>query len=558
MKKKTHIFLLGIVLLFLILGVSISKDYQLNQFSGKAYAPSNWVLENMETGSLEEVSLPYSLSFDGSYQYALRTKIDDTPDDNAPPYLFLSMNHSYFRVLLDDEELYRYTEELTPNLSKSPGNVYTAIALPEQYNGKTLRIEFTLTLEKGLTYLLSDIFFSDYPSAIHQMFVDDLLHDFIITAILLIGIILLLVSLFSFRKSFTSDAFFIGLFALFVGLYGLTESMFNLYMLENPYLSYLINFLVFAAVPAPILAFYRHKVSPFFRPFYAVGLLLISLNVALQILFHFTGIADIRQMLIFTHILYFASFLLAIISVLKSSKQECADKKLLILLLLPILLGGIVDALLHYFFAGISIRNTAFAQIGILATLLIASGYLVRNIMQAYREQLNAQTYKLMAFKDALTGIYNRTAYNEELALLSKSPQDNENIICICVDMNGLKQINDSGGHLLGDQMIQQTARTLESTFCNYGKVFRIGGDEFTALLYNLTEDTLLDILKSMKETVAEYNRTQSPKLSFSVGYELLKNIDNRDINECFRRADMKMYAEKEKWKQAQCRQTKA
>ena len=254
-------------------------------------------------------------------------------------------------------------------------------------------------------------------------------------------------------------------------------------------------------------------------------------------------------MLIVTHLVYATSFLLIVFSVTQSPKEECTDKKLLISLILPIITGGIGDALLHYVFIGISERNTAFSQLGVLITLLIASGYVAQNMLATYREHLNAQTYKSMAFKDGLTNIYNRTAYNEELILLSENPEDNENLIFICVDINGLKKINDSDGHLVGDYIIQQTAHLLNSTFDKYGKVFRIGGDEFTALLYNLNEDTLIDILGSMQDAVTLYNETHKPPLSFSVGYELLKNIENRDMKECFRRADMKMYAEKEHFK---------
>lgn len=342
--------------------------------------------------------------------------------------------------------------------------------------------------------------------------------------------------------------FVLAFFALLVGLYGLTESAFNQYMLANPYLSYLINFMAFAAILAPILAFYKSKVAPSFRIFYTIDLTLVSVNIILQILLHFTKIADIRQALIFTHMLYLVSFLLITVSLMKSSKEECTDKKFLIALILPIIIGGIADGVIHYAFTGLSGRNTTFSQLGVLITLLIASRYLAQNMMEAYQEHLNAQTYKLMAFKDGLTNLYNRTAYNEEIALLTKNLPDYENLICVCVDMNGLKKINDSHGHLMGDQMIQQTARILHSTFCKYGKVFRIGGDEFTALLYNLKEDTLRDILHSMYNTVAQY-QSQNIPVSFSVGYELLKNIENRDIKEYFRRADMKMYQEKELFK---------
>ena len=549
MRKKMYGILFGIILVLLAFGIYISVAYKLEPAPSKAYPLSKWTLKTEDTGATKEIELPYSFAFQGNYRYTLTTKLDDQKIGTDPLYLFVSMHHSYFKVFVENQEIYSYTEEETPNLSKSPGNIYTAVALPNDYMGKELRIEFTLTLEKGLTYVVSDLYLSDYPAEIHRMYTNDLIHNSIIIAILLLGIVLVFISIFVLKSDADNDAFFIGLFAFLVGLYGLTESLFNLHMLGNPYLSYLINFIVFAAIPAPILAFYKSKTALRFRKYYSIGLTLATVNVVMQMLLHFTGIADIRETLISTHVIYLLSFILVIVSVARSRKEECADKKLLISLILPIAIGAAADALMHYVFIGISERNTAFSQLGVLVTLLIASGYLAKNIMLAYRENLKAQTYKQMAFKDGLTGLYNRTSYNEEILLLSKNPKDNEELICVCVDINGLKKVNDSCGHLMGDYIIKQMGSVLETTFGKYGKVFRIGGDEFTAFLYNLEEDTLKEILCSMYQKVEQHNKVHTPELSFALGYELLKNIDSRDIKECFGRADMKMYTQKQETK---------
>ena len=60
----------------------------------------------------------------------------------------------------------------------------------------------------------------------------------------------------------------------------------------------------------------------------------------------------------------------------------------------------------------------------------------------------------MMAFQDGLTGLYNRAAFMEEQKQIDRNRKKYQNVICICADVNNLKQINDEDGHLIGDQVL--------------------------------------------------------------------------------------------------------
>lgn len=75
-------------------------------------------------------TLPAPLKYDGEHKYSISSKIKYKPLDDESPYAFLTMNHMYFKVYLDNEEIYSYTASDTPNFSKSPGNSYAMIPLP--------------------------------------------------------------------------------------------------------------------------------------------------------------------------------------------------------------------------------------------------------------------------------------------------------------------------------------------------------------------------------------------------------------------------------------------
>ena len=97
--------------------------------------------------------------------------------------------------------------------------------------------------------------------------------------------------------------------------------------------------------------------------------------------------------------------------------------------------------------------------------------------------------------KDVITELPNRNAYEKAMVHI----KDNYNTL-LMIDMNGLKQYNDTMGHQTGDQYIYATARTLSDAFGDYGRLYRVGGDEFCLVskhspkeLTNIVESLLLN-----------------------------------------------------------------
>ncbi len=86
---------------------------------------------------------------------------------------------------------------------------------------------------------------------------------------------------------------------------------------------------------------------------------------------------------------------------------------------------------------------------------------------------------KNLSFTDSLTGLYNRNRYNHMVSGLLQNPPSVLGIIYL--DLNGLKKVNDQGGHSAGDNLLRRTAQILLSLFRD--DTYRIGGDEFVVLL---------------------------------------------------------------------------
>lgn len=99
------------------------------------------------------------------------------------------------------------------------------------------------------------------------------------------------------------------------------------------------------------------------------------------------------------------------------------------------------------------------------------------------------------AWHDALTGLANRAMFLERLdAALQQSRSSHQLFAVLFLDLNRFKVINDSLGHLVGDQLLEAVARRLESCLRKGDTVARLGGDEFTILLENVKN--LADVLQ--------------------------------------------------------------
>lgn len=153
-----------------------------------------------------------------------------------------------------------------------------------------------------------------------------------------------------------------------------------------------------------------------------------------------------------------------------------------------------------------------------------------------------SELYYNHAYIDALTGLFNRRSFNEELAIYDEMlPED---IICISFDLNGLKSVNDSAGHEAGDELIIEAARLVNDTFGKYGKIFRTGGDEFYGII-RTSRDNYEGELNHLKERCDSWKGQLSSEMRISAGAGFNEDTKNHEIKEIVSVADQRMYEDK-------------
>ncbi|WP_026521005.1 GGDEF domain-containing protein [Butyrivibrio sp. VCB2001] len=149
-----------------------------------------------------------------------------------------------------------------------------------------------------------------------------------------------------------------------------------------------------------------------------------------------------------------------------------------------------------------------------------------------------------IAMTDELTRLFNRRSYEEDLAEYEKNGLDKDFVI-LSADVNGLKRVNDTMGHAGGDELLKGAAECLLLGIASKGKVYRIGGDEFAAILHTGDPE---EVKRDIESYVDKWSGQYSDKLSISIGYATHADNESLDIVGLEKKADNEMYQAKARY----------
>lgn len=311
-------------------------------------------------------------------------------------------------------------------------------------------------------------------------------------------------------------------------------------------LHWLITFIEFSLSPFLALCLARsagmqRKLKPMFA--------LMGINVILEIVSLFTGIIfyiDLngtyqRGDYYWIYLLFcgisFAYILIAFIQIgIRSKIRNLVN---IILIACITIIGQVANAIDGNI-------NSGYSSICVTATLLyICLQNIFRHIML---EKINIE--KHISSHDALTKVMSRLSYDEKIKEIdreiSESPSGIKFAVCEC-DLNNLKVINDSFGHDTGDTYIINCCKVI-CNFFKHSPVYRIGGDEFVAILRTDDYDNLEEIKISLLDfNLAEIKKTLplAEKKSFAAGFAIFNPQHDKSFADVIKRADIEMYENK-------------
>ena len=173
---------------------------------------------------------------------------------------------------------------------------------------------------------------------------------------------------------------------------------------------------------------------------------------------------------------------------------------------------------------------------------------LVRAIRYAIERNQLQQSLRNLSLEDDLTGLYNRRGFvalaEQQLRLARRK---DIRLLVAFADLDGLKAINDSHGHVVGSEAIVEAANVLRETFRDSDILARFGGDEFVILMPETEAETFVAPAERLRRNLAAFNQREARpyKLSMSLGAAAWDPRQPISLHELIERADKAMYDDK-------------
>ncbi|KQQ84686.1 hypothetical protein ASF73_13765 [Xanthomonas sp. Leaf131] len=161
----------------------------------------------------------------------------------------------------------------------------------------------------------------------------------------------------------------------------------------------------------------------------------------------------------------------------------------------------------------------------------------IARFFQNYRSLLDD------AQRDALTGLRNRKTFDDVILRLFAGGVDasaDQSVWLGIVDIDHFKRVNDTFGHLYGDEVLLLVAQLMQRSFRQDDLLFRFGGEEFVIVLRGVDRDTAVSLFERFRLAVAEYTFPQVGKVTLSTG--IVELSDGRMISQMLDEADKALY----------------
>ena len=455
---------------------------------------------------------------------------------------------SQVNVLVDQKSCYMsgYQEVLEKRIT---GSGYHFVLIPAGSNGKHLKIIVNAAQDQALEGLPKLVFTSaDY--AMEYFVRGRALGLFVGIFIVMAGAAIALLSI----PAMVADRDFyplsmIGLFSVFAGMWCLTSikalEIFSLDLSRNSVIEYVSLYML----PIPLNALAGYFYSGARR--LSRKLFLYTARVDVVAVFIISVLSRMRKCNVSTGLLFFhilivwEVILLLTVTVVRWKKSSIPER----------LFGGSIIAacvtgatyILFYNLSGQEISNVTFVDTTmmplafLIMVVLVTIAFLVNVYSRRMSDVQHARLLRL-AYKDDMTGLYNRTKGEEILAMLK---QEKAPYALVNMDLNFLKKVNDAYGHEAGDAYIKKFAQLLRSTFVNM-PICRMGGDEFLVIVTGVDAvwATVRDRLAALNEAIAACNREKDGRFLVDVSVGVARSDETRDgePESVYRLADKRMY----------------
>lgn len=180
--------------------------------------------------------------------------------------------------------------------------------------------------------------------------------------------------------------------------------------------------------------------------------------------------------------------------------------------------------------------------------VLYACVFVIAIFLALQKEYYNRKA-NILSYVDELTGAYNRRYFLETVD--KDKIRNSKDLSLIMIDVNGLKQANDTYGHEAGDELICAVPKCCREVLGEDILICRMGGDEFAIILPNNGKDSVTNLKEKIYKRAAQWQGKHLKELHFAMGWASRAEFPEENIEALLKIADKKMYEDKKRYYEA-------
>ncbi len=458
-----------------------------------------------------------------------------------------------FTIYLDDELIYDFHPKLGGFYGSYYGEFIHTVNIPTFNDEKTLKIEYTALSTESRWTQFRDVEVGDSWSYVKAIMINYAPRFSVCFLIFFFGAILTIFGMIFGKSTIGSiETVSLGVLAMVLSVWTNSGTRIFTLLTGNSACVRTVEHLMLVLLPMPALSFTAYLTRSFKNVFIWTSAALTCINLAANAILVCSGLTDYHEILVFTHVNILIAFIIVIYLIVGALKRKVFNDSGAMIMLIAfviLMISGLLD--FGYYYATKTTDTARFTRIGLFIAVGMLGFHEVRESIHVSDKSLDADEKNRLAHIDGLTGLLNRLAFSEREAEIAKK----KNGMCVFIefDVNNLKKVNDNYGHTEGDKHIIGAADVIKKSFGQYGKIYRVGGDEFIGIIEGFECEAMANAAsEELIKLYEEYNEKNNPPVKLEIAFGIaLYDYDTGDPEQAERIADDRMYECKKKLKEA-------